>query len=361
VSTPNALVDLIHRLDPVDVPTAMRANASAITIHLQGGAAAQLEMSFPNASQIADILDDLRANREPVYLEVDLSGNRIRRVLLPRVMLVARVDAAAVGGTHQVELEPSQAVYSLRTTNPDYQQLLTALQAAQAQKTPVLITDTLDDHEIVDVRPVPPSLAAKANQFTAPKGGPRPSGIPPPAGLAGISPADPQQAYKLVNGQTCYPSSPSSTCIPFLYPDDGCWARAHEMARLLLGAGFAPRKVWLYGTLRVDTPNNPNCQVRWRYHVTVTLLVNTGSALETWAIDPSMFPGPVRQDAWVSAQHDPAAVAVDTDATVYYRDPSGNITIDPEYEQTRIDLATYRRRLQLRSATSGPPPYAQCS
>ena len=133
------------------------------------------------------------------------------------------------------------------------------------------------------------------------------------------------------------PTSLSSDCIPFVYSDDGCWARAHEMCRLFIAAGFEPQKVWLYGRLRVNTRNHPKCQVRWRYHVAPTLPVNSGASSGSWVIDPSMFTNAIPQATWVDAQHDPDATAVATDYTAYYRDPSGSIITDPNYEETEQD------------------------
>ena len=61
--------------------------------------------------------------------------------------------------------------------------------------------------------------------------------------------------------------------ISWLYPDDGCWGRAHEMCRLMINAGAHPRKVWIYGKLHTLTKNNPNCFVNWGWHVAPTLCV----------------------------------------------------------------------------------------
>jgi hypothetical protein len=170
-----------------------------------------------------------------------------------------------------------------------------------------------------------------------------------------------QQLFDLVNSKVCCPASSPAPCIPFVYPDDGCWGRAHEMARLMIGDGAQPAKVWIYGNLRVQTTNNPICHVDWGWHVAPTLLVDTGAGAVPYVIDPSLFPGPVPKTTWKSVQGDPGATLVDTDASVFYRDSGGGLSYDPTYSQTQGVLNTYRNKLIVRSASGdGPPPYSTC-
>jgi hypothetical protein len=170
-----------------------------------------------------------------------------------------------------------------------------------------------------------------------------------------------QQLYDLVNAKVCCPASAPAPCIPFLYPDDGCWGRAHEMCRLMIADGAQPEKVWIYGNLTVQTANNPFCQVNWGWHVAPTLQIDPVTGPITYVIDPSLFPGPVPEATWKSVQGDPNATLVTTDAAVFYRSFGGSLQYDPTYSQTQSVLATYRNDLRLRSASSdGPPPYFAC-
>jgi hypothetical protein len=354
---PNAIVDLIQRLDPPAGPGLRAAKVPFVNVHLQGGSASLLDLSKPNAPLLVDVLDGLRQTNQPVYLDVDPKTRVIRQVLLPRVVTVTEVAKAPKGDRQDVALEISHARYFLRLSNPDYKKLLADLQSAQQQRKPVLVTDTPEEHEIIDVRS-PVGSAPPGGVTRPPKGGVTvPRGATAPSA---VTPSQANQAFQLVNAQSCDPTSPSSTCIPFMYPDDGCWGRAHEMCRLMIAAGYEPRKVWIYGNLRVDTRNHPQCEVFWGWHVTPTLPVDTGASSDLCVIDPSIFTQPQPLPTWVSVQHDPAAVTADTDADVFYRDSAGNVQYDPAYTQTQQVLATYRSRLALRSATVGPPPYANC-
>jgi hypothetical protein len=192
----------------------------------------------------------------------------------------------------------------------------------------------------------------------------------PPA----VTPQRAQQLFSLVVGRVCCPASCPPPCIPFLYPDDGCWARAHEMCRLMIADGAQPEKIWIFGTLppggiseysdpplHVISPNKPECNVRWYWHVAPTLQVTTGSGTETWIIDPSLFPGPVPKATWVAEQRDPSAALASSSAVVYLLDREGVVEHDPTYSRTNNDLQTYRNKLKLRSAGgNGPPPYFNC-
>jgi Glutaminase len=177
-----------------------------------------------------------------------------------------------------------------------------------------------------------------------------------------------KQLFNLVNGRVCCSASAAAPCIPFVYPDDGCWGRAHEMCRLMIADGASPEKVWIYGSLRVLSQNKPvladgcpACTVCWGWHVAPTLQVSVGGGVQTYVVDPSLFLEPVPQMMWAGVQGDPSAVLIASPASVFYRNQSGTvIQTDPTYSQTNTVLDTYRNQLKLRVASHGPPPYPAC-
>ena len=168
-----------------------------------------------------------------------------------------------------------------------------------------------------------------------------------------------QAAFDALSITTCNPLTVPPPCIPFLYPDDGCWGRAHEMCRLMIAMGLAPQKVWIQGQLHVATRNNPNCFVDWGWHVAPTLCVRGPRFFQTQPLvmDPALFTTPVPKPTWKGVQGDPAATLTDSAAAIFYL--WGNVT-DPTYSQTNQVLATYRLQLQVRALNLGPPPYAYC-
>jgi hypothetical protein len=109
----------------------------------------------------------------------------------------------------EVELVISHARHHLRRTNPDFETLLDALQTAQKQDTVVLVTERLDDHEIVDVRSLPNPLLPVEVLAPPP--------VSPGLLLAPVTPQQAQQLFDLVSAKTCCPASAPAPCIPFQY------------------------------------------------------------------------------------------------------------------------------------------------
>jgi len=127
----------------------------------------------------------------------------------------------------------------------------------------------------------------------------------------------------------------------------------------MIAAGAKPRKVWIDGKLRVNTKNNPNCFVKWGWHVAPIICVRRRrfGQSENMVIDPSLFTTPVTEATWKGVQGDPNATLTETAASVYWRNA---IPTDPNYVDTNFRLAFYRLQLKNRSLQFGPPPYAFC-
>ena len=85
--------------------------------------------------------------------------------------------------------------------------------------------------------------------------------------------------------------------ISWLYPDDGCFARAsvgvHKLSETKLPL---PYKVFIFGNLSVKTPNSPGGRVDWSYHVAPIIAVEGQAFVLDAAINP-MSPTPLRE--WV--------------------------------------------------------------
>jgi len=149
--------------------------------------------------------------------------------------------------------------------------------------------------------------------------------------------------------------------IPFDYPDDCCYSRAHEMSRIMNERGIPNRKVWNYGntypsgaSLRATTPNHPSGQVNWRYHVAPVVQVRGNDGVtRDMVMDPSLFDRPVTVDEWAARQQDPAARREITDPKYYFRGPGNSPAVeDPAYSDTNATLARHRASRDLRRATS---------
>ncbi|WP_408410509.1 protein-glutamine glutaminase family protein [Paraburkholderia strydomiana] len=179
--------------------------------------------------------------------------------------------------------------------------------------------------------------------------------------LRSISALHANELFRVVGSLTCDPKSESPNCIPFLYPDDGCWGRASEICRLLAQNGVDSCKVWNYGKLKVATANNPACSVSWGWHVAPAVLIADEGSEELFILDPSLFSSVCLISQWTEVQGDSASVLAQTPAQIFYRSKSGETAVDPDYTETGRVLATYRLKLRLRAMSSvGPPPYEDC-
>lgn len=73
--------------------------------------------------------------------------------------------------------------------------------------------------------------------------------------------------------------------LTWLYPDDGCYARAEMMSELLTKAGYErPYKIFIFGNLHADTDNTPDGYVEWWYHVAPIVKVDS----VVYVFDPSL-------------------------------------------------------------------------
>lgn len=325
---------------------------------------------------LLDLLERLRRLSCPVYFEVEPQTSLIVRV---RVPVVARVVHLAISGDDLlVQLDNSHAVRVLRRALPDFGEFDEALKTVLGQDRPLIVTDD-EAHDIIDVRsfqpgpdgtlpPLPPFARPQRLKWPWPLDwllaiwylpcGPgwlfRPS----------VSALRAKQVFDAIATTTCNPLTVPGSCIPFMYPDDGCWGRAHEMCRLMIAMGVKPRKVWINyvgSLLKVSTRNHPHCQVQWTWHVAPTLCVRgrwfAFTCPEDYVIDPSLFAAPVTVATWKAVQCDPNATLTDTPWSYFHQGGS----LDPTFTATNVVLETHRALLQARALSAfGPPPYTAC-
>lgn len=147
--------------------------------------------------------------------------------------------------------------------------------------------------------------------------------------------------------------------IPFQYPADGCFARAHEMCRLIeRHFDRDPRnvvgKIWNRGDLVVRTENNPMCQVEWGIHVAPVVKVDD----DLIVIDPALFESTVCAEEWRHKQSDPEARRFFSTRHAYQlTDDEKAFVGDDDFRKTEADLRFYREELFSLIHCHGPLPY----
>jgi hypothetical protein len=368
VAPPNGTVSNAFRLIPA------REEAD-IELEIEDGRRLRLDQQDPKSRGFAQVLSGLQQQRRPVYIEFDPETFVVTALRIPHVSPVLALRAIAPG-LLDVVLALSHARHFLRTDSEDSERLRARLDDAVRTRAPVVVVED-DAQQIIDVQPAPSSDAELGPPF--PEKPSRPwswrwlDDIVDRLRLrlcwswswwwwcGCISARQAQQVFNDMQATSCDPLTVPPPCIPFMYPDDGCWGRAHEMCRLMQLQGLRPRKVWIQGDLTVDTRNNPNCKVYWGWHVAPTLCVRGPRwwQRQTMVIDPSLFTTPVTEPQWKGVQGDTLATLTDTDVSVFMLFYPPQAT-DPTYVLTNQVLATYRLALQNRSISRGPPPYANC-
>jgi len=364
MANPNAVVSRFVRM------AAPAAAGRAPSFELDDGRTLRIDPDSPRAEGFTRVLAGLAELRRPVYAELDPETNAVSRLLIPHIGRV--IELRDVEDGLEVQIDNSQGRHLLDRDRPDFAEIESALRESKARRTPIILTSD-DAQRVEDARPF----------RQGPDDGPVPDFLPHRLNRRPklfewifrwpiwpwcwwryrcISRTRAQQIFDAMSATTCNPVAIAPPCIPFMYPDDGCWGRAHEMRRLMNNMGIYPRKIWIFGSLHTPTRNNPNCFVNWAWHVAPTLCVRKGWWFTWWwgqrmVIDPSLFQTPVTEAQWKSVQGDPAATLMDTDGSIFYW--AGNQT-DPTYVQTDQVLATYRLALQNRVNQIGPPPYANC-
>jgi hypothetical protein len=137
------------------------------------------------------------------------------------------------------------------------------------------------------------------------------------------------------------------TDIPFDWPRDCCYTRAREMANELKSQGCTVGKVWNYappgGELRAQTRNVMEGYVLWGYHVAPTVPIQRkDGSITDMVLDPSLSDQPLTPVEWKGLQGNPKSILVPSDASPYYRSPSGSVMQDPGDAEVKRTLAEHR-------------------
>jgi hypothetical protein len=164
MAKPKTLVDGVSSLSAQ--PEALKARTAGppsglVTVNFLGGQEGFLDMADARSAVWAEVLDSMRRNNQPAYVEIDPRTNVITELNCPIVVGVTAIHPADNSGDVEVELIISHARHFLRKSHPDFKKNLETLQDALKNKTMVAVTESHDGHEIIDVRPSDQSEAGK--------------------------------------------------------------------------------------------------------------------------------------------------------------------------------------------------------
>lgn len=156
----NVIVDNVNELVPhaETLPRATKAGPQRglyLRVRFKGGRFGLIDTTTTRGSVWAEVLASLRKSNEYAYAEIDQETNVITELLLPMKAKVGAIEQDTSNDSVRVELIISQARHYLKRANPNFKNLLSALRTAKERGTFVLVTETLDSHDILDVRPFP--------------------------------------------------------------------------------------------------------------------------------------------------------------------------------------------------------------
>jgi hypothetical protein len=110
--------------------------------------------------------------------------------------------------------------------------------------------------------------------------------------------SDPKKTVSIEVAEKLFSFLKTQADIPYDMPQDGCYARAHVMARLLEANGIESRKAFVFGILIVDSIFSRTGKLRWNYHVAPMIQVAINGEVEDRILDPSISTGPLTTDQW---------------------------------------------------------------
>jgi hypothetical protein len=135
----------------------------------------------------------------------------------------------------------------------------------------------------------------------------------------------------------------------FAFKSDGCYARAHQMARIIQQNGYGCGKLFIYASSSplAVTVSSFCCQ-QWSFHVApLVRFKNASGVAEVRVFDPSLFSTPVTKDEWFNKCKSTCYPGSNIGATflaqpyVYNRAPNGAISRDANYAKTECTLNAY--------------------
>jgi len=148
------LIDGVHDFSPVRenwVDKPLEELPSKLTVHFKTGQTGYLDLKDPLSAHRARRIDRQARAGKPVYVEIDQESNVITNVRIPQVYKVESLTPDDYGNL-MVRLQLSSTIHLLLKSDPDFESMRDSLQAALADGIERLVTDTRDDHEIIDVR-----------------------------------------------------------------------------------------------------------------------------------------------------------------------------------------------------------------
>lgn len=137
--------------------------------------------------------------------------------------------------------------------------------------------------------------------------------------------------------------------IPFNYPYEDCYARAHKAALDLDEMGIVSGKAFVEGEMYFKMKH---AEFGWSYHVANLVLVKKGNKLVPTIIDPATFDRPVPVEEWKAfLLKDPKSKKVSEYYTKRFNyDPETRHDDLKNYDEEELENMTATNRSNIRKA-----------
>lgn len=133
------------------------AGGPAATVTLKDGTALLVPRDDQRFAHWSTRLKEEQASGDFVYVAYDPASRTVSQILAPHARRIEAVGAEPAGERLTVQLWMSPSTNFIVTTRPGYVELRARLTAAVASKEKVLVTSSVEDLEILDARPSPPT------------------------------------------------------------------------------------------------------------------------------------------------------------------------------------------------------------
>ena len=142
--------------------------------------------------------------------------------------------------------------------------------------------------------------------------------------------------------------------IPWSYTFDGCYARAHLMARMFEESGVHVDKAWIRGSLQIP---GESPQMKWGYHVAPLVYVEKENGeVQEMIIDPAISDTPLTPKEWASTMEvdfskaDQVAYPTPTNTAFFNKTSFAKTSSDPYWPILDLSL-TEENKLKLAEDT----------
>jgi hypothetical protein len=211
---------------------------------------------------------------------------------------------------------------------------------------------------------VPQASSSKRAHPTSPEPAPPKPALAPAPAPPKLPPPPPGVATK-AQADALFKELAARKDIPFDYPVDCCYTRAHVMSRQAESKGLTTQKLWYFdkdwgtqgmnASLRPRKPDGSSVvfpdetgtqrPVQWVYHVAPLIKVQQGDgSIQERVLDPSVSDRPLSKVEWKAIQGTPAGAYEEiTDSSAYFSNNKHGIRQeDPDLSISRDQLARHR-------------------